>query len=231
VFVAAAAEQPSAARDPTEPTAAPYSSTSESDEDQEVSNSYGSQGPADEHGGAWKHVLWEALHSTALRSSFACSGRLYPNLLPTVTVAGVGRLKLPLSKKQAASLKTVAEQAPHGTPRQGAEDRGGHNSQGCALEYSNVTPHGGANLSEYVTASDDAEDIGSVANVVAPCGIDKLHIGVTVLADIGSTHQCGPSDVLWTTADRHLQAAAWYNQACMHTSAAVQDTWTLAWGN
>jgi len=88
--------------------------TSESDEDQEVSNSSDSHGPADEQRGAWKHVLWEALHSTALRSSFACSGRLHPSLLPNVTVAGVGRLKLPLSKKQAASLKAVAEQAPHG---------------------------------------------------------------------------------------------------------------------
>jgi hypothetical protein len=62
-------------------------------------------------------MLWDALHSSAPPSRFACSGRLdgkVPFFLPDISVAGVGRLGLPLSKEQAVRLKAGAEQAPHG---------------------------------------------------------------------------------------------------------------------
>lgn len=63
----------------------------------------------------WKQLLWHALHASARPSRFACSGRLQaPWLCPDLSVSGVGRLGLPLSREQAATLKAAAEQAPHG---------------------------------------------------------------------------------------------------------------------
>lgn len=63
----------------------------------------------------WKGLLWAALHAAAPPSSFACSGHLQaPWLCPDISVSGVGRLGLPLSKEQAAVLKAAAEKAPHG---------------------------------------------------------------------------------------------------------------------
>ena len=50
-------------------------------------------------------------------------------LCPAVHVEGVGRLGLPLSKEQAVTLKSVAEQAP----REGPEDSSRHSSQICML--------------------------------------------------------------------------------------------------
>lgn len=68
--------------------------------------------------GAWKQLLWDALSAATPPTRFACSGRLdkqpLPFLCPDITVAGVGRLSLPLLPVQAAAIKAVAEQAPHG---------------------------------------------------------------------------------------------------------------------
>jgi hypothetical protein len=70
--------------------------------------------------GDWQELLWDALSAAVPPIQFACSGKLSeappaPLLtFPDVTVEGVGRLALPLSKEQAAALKAVAEQAPHG---------------------------------------------------------------------------------------------------------------------
>eukprot|EP00878_Enallax_costatus_P030549 GHUV01033270.1.p1 GENE.GHUV01033270.1~~GHUV01033270.1.p1 ORF type:complete len:160 (+),score=26.03 GHUV01033270.1:310-789(+) len=65
--------------------------------------------------GEWRQLIWDALHASAPPSRFACSGRLEtPCLCPNISVAGVGRLGLPLSKEQAVSLRSVARQAPHG---------------------------------------------------------------------------------------------------------------------
>lgn len=70
-------------------------------------------------GGTWQELLWNALTAAAPATTFACSGKLSqpPAPFPTyphITVEGVGPLALPLTPDQAASLKTVAEQAPHG---------------------------------------------------------------------------------------------------------------------
>jgi hypothetical protein len=66
----------------------------------------------------WQQLLWDALHASAPPTRFACSGRLdikpLPWLCPEVTVAGVGRLGLPLSAEQAVTLAAAAEQAPYG---------------------------------------------------------------------------------------------------------------------
>ena len=63
-------------------------------------------------------LLWRALSAAAPPTRFACSGRLdsepLPFLCPEVSVEGVGHLALPLCLQQAAVLKAVAEQAPHG---------------------------------------------------------------------------------------------------------------------
>lgn len=73
----------------------------------------------DEEGG-WQELLWNTLSSAVPPTRFACSGKLSqppPAPLPAypdITVAGVGRLALPLTQQQADSLKAVAEQAPHG---------------------------------------------------------------------------------------------------------------------
>jgi hypothetical protein len=68
--------------------------------------------------GDWQQLLWDTLCAAVPPTGFACSGKLQqPAPLPTypaITVAGVGQLALPLSKEQAAGLKAVAEQAPHG---------------------------------------------------------------------------------------------------------------------
>eukprot|EP00878_Enallax_costatus_P025828 GHUV01027659.1.p1 GENE.GHUV01027659.1~~GHUV01027659.1.p1 ORF type:complete len:179 (+),score=35.69 GHUV01027659.1:1117-1653(+) len=63
----------------------------------------------------WRQLLCDALHASAPPGRFACSGHLEaPWLCPDISVAGVGRLALPLSKEQAVSLRSVAKQAPHG---------------------------------------------------------------------------------------------------------------------
>ena len=66
----------------------------------------------------WQRLLYDALHASAPPTCFACSGRLdakpLPFLCPEVTVAGVGRLGLPLSAEQAVTLAAASEQAPYG---------------------------------------------------------------------------------------------------------------------
>jgi len=70
--------------------------------------------------GDWKRMLWDALHAAAPPTPFACSAHInnqrqqVPLQYPEVSVSGVGLLKLPLPADQAAGLKAVAQQAPHG---------------------------------------------------------------------------------------------------------------------
>jgi hypothetical protein len=70
--------------------------------------------------GDWQELLWDALSAAVPPIQFACSGKLSEappaplSTFPDITVEGVGPLVLPLSKEQAAALKAVAEQAPHG---------------------------------------------------------------------------------------------------------------------
>eukprot|EP00878_Enallax_costatus_P039492 GHUV01045256.1.p1 GENE.GHUV01045256.1~~GHUV01045256.1.p1 ORF type:complete len:103 (+),score=20.72 GHUV01045256.1:492-800(+) len=60
-------------------------------------------------------LLWHTLHSDDDIGQFACSSRLEKALpYPDITVTGVGKLSLPLSREQGLALKAVAEQAPHG---------------------------------------------------------------------------------------------------------------------
>lgn len=71
----------------------------------------------------WRKLLWKALHSDSSPGQFACSGRLKQNsLYPDITIAGVGRLTLPLSRDQGLALQAVAEQAPHGRGLETAVD-------------------------------------------------------------------------------------------------------------
>lgn len=66
-------------------------------------------------------MLWDALHAAAPPTPVACSACInqqqqqqVPLQYPEVSVSGVGLLKLPLPADQAAGLKAVAQQAPHG---------------------------------------------------------------------------------------------------------------------
>ncbi|KIY99047.1 hypothetical protein MNEG_8915 [Monoraphidium neglectum] len=67
----------------------------------------------------WALQIWEALQGHGEPAgAFACSGRLgscgLPAARPSIEVAGVGRLALPLSAEGAAALKAACEQAPYG---------------------------------------------------------------------------------------------------------------------
>lgn len=70
--------------------------------------------------GDWQKLLWDVLSAAVPPIQFACSGKLSEappaplSTFPDITVEGFGPLALPLSKEQAAALKAVAEQAPHG---------------------------------------------------------------------------------------------------------------------
>jgi hypothetical protein len=67
---------------------------------------------------SWQQMLWDAISTASPAPQVACWGRLgdtaHLAAYPDVTVEGVGRLGLPLTREQAVRLKAVAEQAPHG---------------------------------------------------------------------------------------------------------------------
>lgn len=64
----------------------------------------------------WKEDILDALESVGPAGSFAAGGVItgVPSLCPNVAVDGIGRLGLPLSKEQFASLLAVSAPAPHG---------------------------------------------------------------------------------------------------------------------
>lgn len=73
-------------------------------------------GEEEEERAPWTEQLAGALALVRPSGAFACDGLMQnvPAYAPAVTVEGVGRLALPLSADQAASLRAVAEPAPFG---------------------------------------------------------------------------------------------------------------------
>lgn len=64
----------------------------------------------------WETDLVHALEPLSAPGDFACSGVVsdLPAFTPAVTVAGVGRLALPLCPEQAVTLRAASEPAPYG---------------------------------------------------------------------------------------------------------------------
>eukprot|EP00878_Enallax_costatus_P033810 GHUV01037376.1.p1 GENE.GHUV01037376.1~~GHUV01037376.1.p1 ORF type:complete len:207 (+),score=46.27 GHUV01037376.1:198-818(+) len=97
----------------------PASSADTNHSQASVNTAASAEQPADQDRGNWRQLLCDALDAAAPPSNFACSGCINPEtriswVCPDISVTGVGRLGLPLSKEQAVSLKAVAEQAPFG---------------------------------------------------------------------------------------------------------------------